>query len=243
MAYDRKYVRSALFCAALIVSILLLYTPYDKATHSLSAEKLYNVLTFKDMHNSIRELNKVAALAGIGLIAISFILGPLSRMFPEQFAQHLPWRKFVGLSGFALAAAHSAYSLFEFYRLDISRILYSSQNPLGFASAAIALLIFLAMALTSNGAAVKRLGYKRWKSLQTFGYVGLFFAIAHFVITETRPDVGFDVRPYALLFLFIALVALLVRIGMFLVRVPERQSFEEHIGQGIAAEKSRASKK
>ncbi len=228
MEFDRRFVRSALFCAGVIVSILLLYTPYDKQNHTLSAEKLFNVLTFSDMQNSLHELNKVAALAGIGLIAIAFIIGPLSRMFPAQFAKHLPWRKFVGIAGLAIVAVHSAYSAIEFYRLDIDMMLYSNPKALGFVSAAIALLIFLAMRLTSNGAAVERLGYKRWKSLQTFGYVGLFFAIAHFIIVETSPQTGFDVRPYALLFLFVALVALFVRIGMSLIKVPGRESFEEH---------------
>ncbi len=231
MQFDRRNVISALFCAGVIVSILLLYTAHDKQTGALSGEKLLNVLTFKDMQNSLRELNKVAALAGLGLIAVAFILGPLSRMFPAQFATYLPWRKFVGIAGFAIAALHSVYSLIDFYKLDVDRMLFSNPKLLGFVSAAIAIVIFLAMTLTSNGEAVRRLGYRKWKSLQTFGYVGLFFAIVHFVVLETRQGTGFDVRPYALLFLFIALVALLVRIGIFLVKVPERQSFEEHIGE------------
>ena len=243
MEFQRRNVISALFCAGVIVSIILLYTPYDKQTHTLSGDKLFNVLTFKDMQSSMRELNKVAALAGIGLIATAFILGPLSRMFPVQFAQYLPWRKFVGIAGFALAALHSVYSMIEFYRLDIGMMLFSNPNLPGFVSGAIGLLIFLAMALTANGESVKRLGYRKWKALQTFGYAGLFLAIVHFVMLETKPDVGFDVRPYALLFLFIALVALLVRIGMTLVKVPQRESFGEHTGDDMAGQDLQPPKK
>ncbi len=233
----------ALFCLVVVLSILLFYTAYDKNTKSISPEKLAGVLSFRDIGSSLRELNKIAALAGIGLIAAAFIIGPLSRMFPEKLAHYLAWRKFVGIAGFDLAALHSVYSLIEFYKLDIGKMLFSNPKLLGFVSAAIAILIFLTMTLTSNGEAVRRLGYRKWKALQTFGYVGLLLAVVHFVLFETRPGTGFDVRPYALVFLFIPLVALLVRAGMLLVKVPERESFEEHIGETAEPEKMQGAKK
>lgn len=213
------------------VLLLVLYTAYDKQTKTIVPEKLIDVLVFKDFNNSLKELNKVAALAGIGLIAICFLMGPLSRFFPTLFAHYLVYRKAVGLGGFGFVLLHSVYSFIEFYKLDIDKMIFSNTKGLGIALAMVAFAIFLAMTLTSTAGAVKRMGYPKWKALQTFGYVGLFLSIIHFVVLETKPDKGLDVRPFGLLFLAIAIIALIVRIGMVFVKAPERSKFEHHIGE------------
>lgn len=222
---------AALIVALVLVSLLGLYTAYDKQSKTIMPQKLADVIAFKDFSGSMRELNKVAALAGIGLIAICFLMGPLSRLFPTPFAHYLVYRKSVGIAGFGLALLHSAYSLIEFYKLDINRMLFANPKLLGFVTAIAALAIFLAMTLTSTAWAVKRMGYSKWKALQTFGYIGLFFAIIHFIVLETKPDVGLDVRPFGLLFLALAIIALAVRVGMVFVKAPERTKFEHHIGE------------
>ncbi len=219
-----------------VLTLLLFYTAYDKTTKTLIPQKLVDVVTFKDVSKSLSEINKVLALASIGLIAISFIVGPLSRMFPAQFTQWLTHRKFIGLSGFALALFHAIYSILAIYALDLNKMIFANPKVFGFLSAVIAFAIFLVMAVTSNAKSVKKMGYDKWKMVQTIGYVGLALAVLHFVILEIKPNVGLDVRPYGLVFLVIPLVALVIRIGMIFIKAPQRTKFEHHTGKELLEE-------
>jgi len=214
-----------------VVTLLLFYTAYDKQAKALVPQKLFDVVTFKDMANSLREINKVLALASIGLIAISLIIGPLSRMFPRHFAHLVPHRKFIGLTGFAFALFHSVYSALVIYGADINKMIFENPKMFGLISGLIALAIFLVMAITSNAQSVKKMGYDKWKAVQTFGYVGLALAALHFALLEIKPDVGLDVRPYGLLFLALPIIALVVRGGIIFLKAPERTKYEHHTGE------------
>ncbi|MFA4907277.1 MAG: ferric reductase-like transmembrane domain-containing protein [archaeon] len=220
-----------LFVLAVFVSLLLFYTAYDKQSKSLSAEKLANVLSFRDVSSSLRELNKVFALEAIGVISVVFLLGPLSKLFPGIFARFLPMRKPAGLAGFALALVHGIYSLVVFYNLDISLMIFRNQKLIGFIPAVLALIIFGIMSFTSTKQAVIKIGYRKWKAVQTFGYAGLLFALVHFFVIESKPIAGLDVKPFGLLFFYVAALALLLRLLIIFARVPGRGSYEEHLGE------------
>lgn len=211
------------------LSLLALYTAYDKQTKTLIPEKLTKVLLFTDVSFSLRELNKVVALEAIGLIAVVFLLGPLSKFWPRVFNQFLCLRKPLGLTGFGLAVLHTIYSFVVLYQFDLNKLLQSPKIG-GLAAGAIALAIFFFMSLTSTKQAVERLGYRRWKTIQTFGYIGLLAALLHFFLLETK-NWALDVRPFGLVFFYLTAVALLLRLGIIFVKVPERKSYEEHIGQ------------
>lgn len=219
------------FIAVVVVSLLLFYTAYDKQSKSLQPEKLVQVFSFSDANHSFREFNKVAGLAAIGLISVSLMLGPLSRMFPKTFAKFLSWRKPVGIAGFAFAVIHAGYSFIEFYKLDVGRALAPNAFGQGFLAGVGALIILFLMAVTSTQTAMQKLGYQNWKVLQTFGYLALLLAVFHFIVVETKPDKGFDVRPFALIFLFIPIVALLLRAGLPILRWEERRHYGEHFGE------------
>ena len=218
-----------LFVLFVVASLLLFYTAYDKQTKTLQFEKLVKLFSFQDAQYSFRELNKVAALAAIGLISIVFIFGPLSRLWPNVFARYLVYRKPVGLTGFGLALVHAIYSAWEFYGFDMTKM-FSSPSFLALVSGIIALFIFFLMTITSTQNALRYIGYKKWKALQTCGYIALLFAIAHFFIIESKPATGFDVRPYGLLFFYLAIAALILRLLIILVKAPERKRYEEHFG-------------
>ncbi len=212
-------------------SLLVFYTGYDKQTQTLVPEKALNVLLFKDFFHSLRELNKILALGAIGLVSITFLLGPLSKLWPKRFTRFLSWRKFIGISGFAAALLHGIYSIIAIYDLSLDKMIFSNPNAFGFVTAVIALAIFFVMTLTSTKKAMQQMGYEKWKKLQTTGYIALVLAILHFIILETKPDKGFDVRPYGILFLFLALLALTLRMGLLLVKTKPRTGFEEHTGE------------
>ncbi len=220
----------ALFVVLLFVSLLVFYTAYDKATKTIVPAKLVKVLSFQDAANSLKELNKVFALEAIGLISLVFLVGPLSRRWPHVFGWCLPFRKPLGITGFAFALAHGIYSLIVFYQLDFNRMFFQNPKVLGLLAAFFALLVFSLMVVTSTKEAVVRLRYKKWKALQTFGYVGLLFALLHFFILENKPAVGLEVRPYGMLFFYLAAAALLLRLAFVFLKISPRNSFEEHVG-------------
>ncbi|MDO8633752.1 MAG: ferric reductase-like transmembrane domain-containing protein [archaeon] len=222
---------SFVFVAAVFLSLLFFYTAYDKETKTLVPQKLLAVIFFSDAAKSWSELNKVAALAAIGLISCALVVGPLSKMFPKTFGKFLLYRKDAGIAGFLFAILHSAYSLFVIYGLDPNKMLFANPKWIGFVAAVLAFGIFFLMAITSTAEAVKKMGYIKWKLLQTTGYVALFFAIVHFLVLEIKPGKGLDVRPYGLVFLALAITALIVRLGFRALKTPPRTAFEEHIGQ------------
>ncbi|HLC79560.1 MAG TPA: ferric reductase-like transmembrane domain-containing protein [archaeon] len=215
--------------ALVIVSLLVFYTAYDKQTKSIVPDKLADVVMFKDAKNSLRELNKVAALASIGLLAIAFLLGPLSKIIPHTFAPMIYARKPIGLAGFVLGLAHGAYSFFVIYGGSLEKTFFENPKMLGAVLGIIGLFIFFLMAITSTEKAVKKMGYARWKTLQRTGYIALFFVVAHFIILEVKPDIGLDVRPYGLLFLFIAIVALALKAISIFIKVEQNPAHDSTI--------------
>ncbi|MDO8554333.1 MAG: ferric reductase-like transmembrane domain-containing protein [Candidatus Micrarchaeota archaeon] len=220
-----------IFILLIVVSLFLFYTAYDKTSKSLVFETLVKVLSFEDFNKSLREINKVFALAAIGLIAISFILGPLSRFWPNLFAKYLYFRKPVGLAGFVLGIVHGAYSAMAFYNLDVSILLLQNEKSLALIFGVLGTIVFIVMSATSNKTMMEKLGYKTWKAIQTFGYFGLLFIILHFLLIETKPDKGFDVRPYGLVFFYLAIAALILRIIVIFVSNEPRKVYEHHFGE------------
>ena len=173
----------------------------------------------------------MAALAGLALVSIAFLIGPFSKLFPSKFEKFLAWRKLIGRVGLMLVIWHALYSFFDFYSADIGKLLAPNLNALSIGAAILGLLIFLVMSMTSNDDAVRRIGYKNWKTIQTVGYVGLFLAIAHFALGAMKPGIGFHMKPSELLIFSLAVFTLAVRIVTIFMKVPERKKFEEHFGE------------
>lgn len=219
-----------IFILLVVLSLFLLYTAYDKKSQTLVFENLVKILLFEDSSKSLREINKVFALAGIGLIAVSFILGPLSRLLPNLFLKYIYFRKPVGLAGFVLGLAHAIYSAQVYYNFNFDLSLATGRS-LALFFGIIGTLIFIAMSATSSKIMMEKLGYKKWKAIQTFGYFGLVFIILHFFLIETKPDVGLDVRPYGLVFLYLAIAALVLRLIVIFVNNEPKTKYEHHFGE------------
>lgn len=65
--------------------------------------------------------NKGFAVASATLIGLAYLIGPLSRFWPKTFVKHLYLRKYLGLSGFALAVVHTVMSLLLFSPANYSK--------------------------------------------------------------------------------------------------------------------------
>ena len=201
-----------LIAVLLIASLLVFYTGYDKESKTILPEKIVGVVSFENPAHSLAELNKIAALAAIGLISLAFVIGPLSRIWPNTFSKFIEWRLPFGLMGLGFALAHSAYSTIVIFNLNMDTMIFSNPKWLALITAIISLVIFSVMGITSLKQVIKKMGYKNWKRLQRTGYIALALVIIHFVLIETKPGIGFDVRPYGYAFLIIAIIAIVLKV-------------------------------
>ncbi|MFA6035948.1 MAG: ferric reductase-like transmembrane domain-containing protein [Candidatus Micrarchaeia archaeon] len=178
---------------------------------------------------SMSMANKISALAALALLGIAFLLGPLSKLWPSIFQRFKQHRRWLGITGVILALIHIAITLATFYKFNIFRILTpSGQYMWGVYAGLAAIIIFCMMALISNKAAVKRLGYSKWKLLQMTGYLAMALVIAHFLILETKEGV-FKVRPLGYALFIFGILVILARIAIRFLGLPPRKKYEEHV--------------
>lgn len=114
----------------------------------------------------------LAGLFGIASLAVT----PIAKAFPR--ARWRLWvirqRRYLGLAAFGYVAAHTAW---WFYKAQTMRILTSFWDPV-VTIAWINLVIYTALAVTSNSWSVKAMG-PNWKRLQQWAYLGTFLGLFH----------------------------------------------------------------
>lgn len=126
-------------------------------------------------------INKAVAESAIFLIAVSYFIGPLCRLFPK-LARQLAYRKFFGLAGFSAVVFHIVFSLLQW--TDRFGWLWYVDHAWGVSAAIIATFIFSVLAATSTTHAIVSLGSKRWKTVQRFGYTALLLASIHVAVAS-----------------------------------------------------------
>jgi sulfoxide reductase heme-binding subunit YedZ len=154
-------------------------------------------------------LNKSTAIGSVVLVALSFLLGPLARLGP-WFVARLPYRKPLGLWGFAFAALHIALSL------SLPQYMtYFDLNAPAYVFGAVAFAMFAFIAGTGTDAGFRALGFERWQSIQRTGYLALLLAVVHFYLIEAREFASLSLAaapPGAAIALLFGLLALLARL-------------------------------
>ena len=136
-------------------------------------------------------LNKMAGLLSLLLIGITFLIGPLSYFFPNLFNHFKTYRKYLGISGFVTAIIHAVISYFLDFQGNLTFMFLDPNNEdlFGVYIGSLAIGIFLLMTITSTNRAIKLLGFRHWKILQTSGYFALFLVMFHFILMETSKGV------------------------------------------------------
>lgn len=123
------------------------------------------------------------------LLIITLAATPLRNLFPKQ--RWTAWlhrqQRYLGLAAFAYAVPHSIAYVAKLG--DRTRILSEAIEP-GMLTGWLALLIFAALAITSNNASVRALG-KRWKTLHRFVYAAALLTLLHWVLTAFDPVEGY----------------------------------------------------
>lgn len=131
--------------------------------------------------------NKATALSATILIGLSFLLGPLSRFWPNQFTSHLYLRKSLGVAGFAVAALHALMSMvlltpsyYPRFYAESGRLNLIGETSMLFGI--LAFLIFTAVAITSLPPIEKHMHPDQWKLVQRFGYLAYLFVLVHVAV-------------------------------------------------------------
>lgn len=114
-------------------------------------------------------------LSGILAIA-SLAITPITRTFKTMRGRNwlIRQRRYLGLAAAGYVVAHTAW---WFYKVPTKRILTSIWDPV-VTIAWINLVIFLALAVTSNDWSVRKMG-PNWKRLQSWTYLGTFLGLLH----------------------------------------------------------------
>ena len=155
------------------------------------------------------------ALNELGMTALVFLVAslactPLREIFDWPWAVGL--RRMLGLFAFFYALLHfTTYALLD-QRLNLPAILADvTKRPFIIAGFG-AFVLLLPLAATSTAAAVRRLGFPRWKRLHRLAYVAGGLAVIHFVL-RVKADVREPVVYGVVLGLLLA-----ARVGLFLRR-------------------------
>jgi len=111
------------------------------------------------------------------LLCVSLSIGPIATINPS-YAQLIEPRRAVGLAAFLLTVGHVFLAVSIEYNWQLAIAL--TQMPIIAAVVAGAMMTLLA--ITSSDYAVKLLGMKNWKRVQSLNYVLFALSFAHFVL-------------------------------------------------------------
>lgn len=136
-----------------------------------------------------RALNQAVHLIGswgLRLILISLAIRPFSRLF--DWPRLMLLRRMIGVAAFFYCAAHLglyvADEAFDLVKVA-SEIVSRFYLTIGF----VALLILLALALTSTDGMTRRIGGRRWLRIHRLVYLAALLSVVHFFLqTKAGPD-------------------------------------------------------
>jgi len=122
------------------------------------------------------------------LLIFTLAVTPLRLMFPRSSwtIWLLKNRRYFGVAAFAYAAPHVLAYVWKL--ASVSRIIEEGAEP-GMWTGWIAFIIFLALAITSNNYATRKLG-RRWKILHRFVYLAAILTFVHWVLLAFNPVSG-----------------------------------------------------
>ena len=123
------------------------------------------------------------------LLILTLSVTLLRKLMPKQrwTAWLVQQRRYLGVATFAYAVPHLAAYLARLW--GTGRIPDEAIEP-GMLAGWIAMLIFTALAITSNATSVRKLG-KRWKQLHRFVYAGAVLTFLHWVLLAFDPLQGY----------------------------------------------------
>lgn len=122
------------------------------------------------------------------LLIVALSATPLRLIFPKS--RWSTWllqnRRYFGVAAFAYAVPHLVAYLWKL--ASVAKVVAEGAEP-GMWTGWIALIIFLALAITSNNYSVPTLG-RRWKTLHRLVYLAAILTFVHWVLVAFDPVSG-----------------------------------------------------
>lgn len=141
--------------------------------------------------SSLARLSMAAAYAGLALLSLSLIIGPLNTLRGRRAPVSNYLRRDIGILAGIFAIVHTViglkvhlqgdfirYFIYEcpdIYVLPIRYDAFGIANHTGLLAA----VIFLVLLGISNNASLRALGPRRWKSVQRWNYAGAMLVLFH----------------------------------------------------------------
>lgn len=128
--------------------------------------------------------NKVIASAGLVMLALVFLIGPIARYF-DRFDHWLNYRKEIGIVGGFLAIAHGIISAwFVPAKFSVEGLFSPERFDTAIAGLAGALLLS-ALIVISLKSLIEKIGGSRWWFLQRWGLrLVIFFSLYHVIVMK-----------------------------------------------------------
>ncbi|HLC47260.1 MAG TPA: ferric reductase-like transmembrane domain-containing protein [Candidatus Nanoarchaeia archaeon] len=176
--------------------------------------------------------NKSLALTSLFAIGISLSIGPLARFF-RSFKHKLEYRREIGLMGFFVGAAHILITLvFLTYRFPLVKYIERWKAPL---YGIMALLILIVVASISTTAAIRKMGYRRWKFMQRLSYIAFILIALHFSVMKYAEWVKWFASydpvypPGSLLAIIFVGLVLLLRASVLVIDLAQKDRYSSKI--------------
>jgi methionine sulfoxide reductase heme-binding subunit len=150
----------------------------------------YFFLESRAQWSEMHRWNRAVGDMSVVLVAISMVIGPLSRLMPRTRLA-IPWRREFGIYGVILAIVHTVIILAGWVQWDFMRLfgyeLHPSgvyvmlQHGFGLANVIgiVALVYGIVLALSSSNWSQRLLGGPVWKFLQQSAYVLWMLIVVH----------------------------------------------------------------
>ncbi len=167
--------------------------------------------------NPIQEIEQRTGQYAVIWLLLSLACTPVHTVF--RFHPALKVRRALGLYAFLYAALHFLTFVFLDYGFDLGLIWRSISNKPFIIVGALALLILLALALTSTQKAMRQMK-TRWKTLHRMAYVAGGLAVLHY-IWAVKTDLRLPLIYAAILF-----TLLILRLPIIRRRFLKRDSFK-----------------
>jgi len=187
--------------------------------------------------------NRAFGDASLVLVALSFGIGPLSRLY-RRAVRLVPYRREMGIYAFILALIHGIIILVGWVQYDLMRlsgfefhpqlqkyVMFQQGFALGNALGIVALILALLLAATSSDFALRKLGASGWKFIQmgvlplwwlTVAHVA-YFLYAHFLSFHRNVP---EPNPLQIPFAILVVAVLVLRIVSYVrtVRAQNRRA-------------------
>ncbi len=151
----------------------------------------YGFLESRAQWSEMHRWNRALGDASVVLVALSMMIGPLSRLWGAA-KRLIPWRRELGIYGVIAAFIHATIILVGWMNWDLYRLVGMEFHPglqryvmfqqgLGFSNIlGIAALIYaLILTLTSNDFSQRWLGASVWKHVQQGTYIMWWIIVLH----------------------------------------------------------------